>query len=160
MPPNTRQGRQEKARKPTLLDLADPKQILKFKNHQKLLQATNMSRSMKPAGKPEEISNRADDDREVVQAMDDSMASSVGDPVAWEPADPEMRALLRGYLKKYGLPTSREKTDDEDHYCICDGPADGRSMIECSNQKKCLKQWFHLECIGLNENDIPGVNST
>jgi len=160
MSPNTCQGRREKARKPAFLDLADPKQILKLKYHQRLLQVTNMSRSMKPARKSEEMSNRADDHLEVTQAIDDSTASPVEDLVEWEPADPEIRAKSRLFMKNYDIPAGLVKTDNEDHYCICDGPDDGRFMIECSNQKKCFKQWFHLECIGLNENDVSGANST
>ena len=46
--------------------------------------------------------------------------------------------------------------DEEELFCICLQPEGGRSMIECANGNHCLMTWFHLDCIGMNEDDIPG----
>ncbi|KAF2640669.1 hypothetical protein P280DRAFT_400217 [Massarina eburnea CBS 473.64] len=41
---------------------------------------------------------------------------------------------------------------DEPRYCTCDDVSYG-SMISCDNH--CDKEWFHLQCVGMTENDIP-----
>ncbi|KAF1951970.1 hypothetical protein CC80DRAFT_508328 [Byssothecium circinans] len=41
---------------------------------------------------------------------------------------------------------------DEPRYCYCDDISYG-SMISCDNH--CDKEWFHLECVGMTESDIP-----
>ncbi|KAK4634604.1 Chromatin modification-related protein [Fulvia fulva] len=43
--------------------------------------------------------------------------------------------------------TARGK--DEKGYCYCDGPDSGR-MLACDG-KDCKQQWFHFECIGIEE---------
>jgi len=57
---------------------------------------------------------------------------------------------------------------DEPRYCICDDVSFGQ-MISCDNnvsqsslvlltstdKHKCEKEWFHLECVGMAEKDIP-----
>lgn len=73
----------------------------------------------------------------------------------------------------------RKKTDEdstepleeidpnEPRYCICDDVSYGQ-MISCdnavsvltlysdmSNKLQCEKEWFHLECVGMTEKDIP-----
>lgn len=32
-------------------------------------------------------------------------------------------------------------------------------MIQCANEQRyCLKEWFHLECIGMAKEDVPPAN--
>ena len=38
---------------------------------------------------------------------------------------------------------------DEEVYCICKQVSYGE-MIACEN-KECLIEWFHMECVGLSE---------
>ena len=37
----------------------------------------------------------------------------------------------------------------EPMYCICQGPSDG-NMVACDNED-CEVEWFHFECMGLQE---------
>ncbi|KAF1970213.1 hypothetical protein BU23DRAFT_474884 [Bimuria novae-zelandiae CBS 107.79] len=41
---------------------------------------------------------------------------------------------------------------DAERYCICDDVSYG-SMILCDNH--CEKEWFHLECVGLKDGELP-----
>jgi hypothetical protein len=36
-------------------------------------------------------------------------------------------------------------------YCECNGFDNGTSMVKCDNGVMCLKQWFHMACIGMEE---------
>ena len=76
-----------------------------------------------------------------------------GDPRTWKFGQ-KTKELLQAYddfIAQENVPT-----DDEEHYCICSGADDGRPMIECSNGNHCLRNWFHLECIGMAQHEIPG----
>jgi hypothetical protein len=42
-------------------------------------------------------------------------------------------------------------------HCVCKLEAGG-DMIYCFNKNCQFGQWFHLECIGLSEDDIPEVS--
>ena len=50
--------------------------------------------------------------------------------------------------------------DDKELLCICFRPEDGRPMIECDNRGDCFLRWYHIECIGLNEDELPGEDGT
>ena len=39
-------------------------------------------------------------------------------------------------------------------YCVCHMERDDSMMVFCENPK-CKEKWFHIECIGLREDDIP-----
>ena len=80
-----------------------------------------------------------------------------GDPRNW-PFGGKTQELLQAYNKF--IPQENIPTDDEERYCNCFGSDDGRSMIECSNGSKCLMAWFHLECIGMAEDEIPSEKGT
>lgn len=40
---------------------------------------------------------------------------------------------------------------DEPRYCIC-GDVSWGPMIACDNEASCEKEWFHLSCVGLEDN--------
>lgn len=42
-------------------------------------------------------------------------------------------------------------------YCICQVKGDdGRQMIQCANGERwCLKEWYHLDCIGMAKEYVP-----
>jgi hypothetical protein len=35
--------------------------------------------------------------------------------------------------------------------CECNGVDDGTPMVQCDNGVMCLKQWFHMACVGMAE---------
>lgn len=78
-----------------------------------------------------------------------------GDPRTWKFGRMTIE-LLQAY--ENFIPRENVPTDDEEHYCSCSGADDGRPMIECSNGNHCLFNWFHLECIGMAQHEIPGDN--
>lgn len=47
-----------------------------------------------------------------------------------------------------------DTNSDEEIWCICRRPYEGRDMIECEH-KKCPYKWYHLDCIGLTQADVP-----
>jgi hypothetical protein len=65
-------------------------------------------------------------------------------------------------------PQEEDIDPDEPHYCICDDVSFG-GMISCdnnvstlrrrdntnTNDQQCEKEWFHLDCVGMTEKDIP-----
>ncbi|XP_053403746.1 uncharacterized protein LOC123554765 isoform X2 [Mercenaria mercenaria] len=49
-----------------------------------------------------------------------------------------------------------EETDADDcEYCICKEEIDDCTLIECENESCEFGQWFHLDCKGLDEDDLP-----
>ncbi|KAI9797332.1 MAG: hypothetical protein M1833_005511 [Piccolia ochrophora] len=36
-------------------------------------------------------------------------------------------------------------------WCYCRGPDDGSTMIACSNEDECVREWFHFRCTGLTQ---------
>lgn len=58
---------------------------------------------------------------------------------------------LREIEHNHSPPKIPVKTDAKPLYCICLTTEDeeGGEMIECSNGKNCLAQWFHTSCIGM-----------
>lgn len=53
--------------------------------------------------------------------------------------------------------TEEVSTDDVPSYCDCQIKGDdGLPMIQCANGERfCFKEWYHLECIGMEEDDVP-----
>lgn len=47
------------------------------------------------------------------------------------------------------LPLEEEIDPNEERYCLCDNISYG-TMIACDNEDNCDKEWFHLECVGLD----------
>jgi hypothetical protein len=43
--------------------------------------------------------------------------------------------------------SNREEASNGESYCVCGGPSGGQ-MIGCDDDN-CIKQWFHIECVGL-----------
>lgn len=65
-----------------------------------------------------------------------------------------VQELLDAYNAKF-VPEENLLADDEEHFCICNGPDDGRPMIECSNGRACVMNWFHLGCVGMGVDEVP-----
>lgn len=47
-----------------------------------------------------------------------------------------------------------EADSDQEIWCVCQRPYEGRDMIECEF-KSCPYKWYHLDCIGLAQKDVP-----
>ena len=59
------------------------------------------------------------------------------------------------FLKKHPI-HGEVLAEDEELVCICLEPKVGdRAMIKCGNGNSCRLQWFHLECLGMDRNDLP-----
>ena len=62
-----------------------------------------------------------------------------------------------------------EIDQDEERYCICDDVSYGSMIlcdnhvrtppaldcVSCANSFKCEKEWFHLDCVGLKDGELP-----
>lgn len=82
-----------------------------------------------------------------------------GDPRTWK-FDAKTQELLDACTKFIPRVQEPIPADDEVYFCICHGSDDGRAMIECSNGKACLMNWFHLECICMANNEVPDEEGT
>lgn len=49
--------------------------------------------------------------------------------------------------------TDRSSLSSESTRCVCNGTDDGRPMILCES----CKNWLHMPCVGLRDNNIPAV---
>lgn len=58
------------------------------------------------------------------------------------------------YMRRHPV-THAIPAEDQELFCICLEPEDGKPKIECANGRDCLRRWYHLECIGLKEDDLP-----
>ena len=66
--------------------------------------------------------------------------------------DRDIEATLRIIKEKYPLREEVE-AEGEELFCVCrkaDGEDEGE-MIECGNEARCLYQWFHTKCIGMEQ---------
>ena len=45
--------------------------------------------------------------------------------------------------------------EDQELFCLCMQPEDGKPKIECANGPECFLRWYHVECIGLTEETLP-----
>ena len=57
-----------------------------------------------------------------------------------------------GDLRKKAIATS---AGNRGPICVCFQPDDGRPKIECDNGEACLLRWYHIDCVGLTEGDLP-----
>ncbi|KFA55748.1 hypothetical protein S40293_01970 [Stachybotrys chartarum IBT 40293] len=73
-------------------------------------------------------------------------------------AAPRKKARATRKDKGQTVETEMEEVDDEGNpidpneprYCLCNRVSFG-TMIQCDNPESCKQEWFHLECVGLNE---------
>ncbi|KZZ95916.1 PHD finger domain-containing protein [Moelleriella libera RCEF 2490] len=92
----------------------------------------------------------------VVSTTNSGGSSAVGK----RKAAPRRKARATKREKGQGLETEMEEVDDEGNpidpeeprYCLCNRVSFG-TMIQCDNIDNCKQEWFHLECVGLE--DIP-----
>jgi hypothetical protein len=49
--------------------------------------------------------------------------------------------------------TDRSSLSTESTRCVCNGPDDGRPLVQCES---CSK-WSHIGCLGLSSNNLPPV---
>ncbi|KAL5394510.1 hypothetical protein PMIN06_008025 [Paraphaeosphaeria minitans] len=49
--------------------------------------------------------------------------------------------------------TDRSSLSNDTTRCVCNGSDDGRSMILCES----CRNWLHMPCVGLNDNNVPPV---
>ena len=68
-------------------------------------------------------------------------------PVSEWPFEPQTELAVRRILATYTFEVI--EVDEEELFCSCMGVDDGTPMIMCSNEEKCLRQWYHLRCIDL-----------
>lgn len=74
----------------------------------------------------------------------------------------DIEATMEVYFQKYGkdlqpfdFGDDSDDSDDKILMCICLKPDDGHGYIECCNGVKCMKQFFHLSCLGMSLFDVP-----
>jgi hypothetical protein len=46
-------------------------------------------------------------------------------------------------------PSGPRFAEDVELFCECNGIDDGTPMVKCDNGVYCLKEWFHMKCIGM-----------
>lgn len=144
------------------VDPDDPKQILKDRlvhQYQYLSESDTMAREVGKIDKSINDMTKAELLTPVADEQDENRASGkhlqppTGDPLTWK-FDPRTQELLDAYHAKFE-PEESLLADDVEHFCICNGPDDGRPMIECSNGRACLMGWHHLDCIGMGLDEVP-----
>jgi len=76
-----------------------------------------------------------------------------GPPVKDWVFDDKTSKQLKNYfafLRKNGCkPSGPRLAEEQEIYCECNGIDDGSPMIKCDNGTFCLKEWFHMACIGM-----------
>ncbi|GAB0131804.1 hypothetical protein EsDP_00000263 [Epichloe bromicola] len=90
----------------------------------------------------------------VVSTTNSGGSSAVGK----RKAAPKRKARATKKEKGQVLDTEMEEVDDEGtpidpdepRYCLCNRVSFG-TMIQCDNLDNCKQEWFHLECVGLDE---------
>ena len=95
-------------------------------------------------------------------------------PEGWDtrPLDPEIQKQLDLIQAKYPI-TEEVMAEEEELFCTCLKPEDGRKMIECSNKSDCRLWWYQLvhplshlwntstkypsyECMKMTDRENPG----
>lgn len=143
-------------------DRRDPKQLLKARHlnlcerlnevDQTTCEAGNMNKKIEDMGQGELLSAIADEgDKNGLFGK--NQKPPLGDPRSWK-FEGKLQELLDTYIEKF-VPEEPYLADNVERYCVCNGPDDGRPMIQCSNGPVCLMDWFHLECIGMQIDEIP-----
>ena len=143
-------------------DLHDPKQLLKAR-HLNLYEQLNevapiiseagkMNKKMGGVTQGELLSAIADED-DMNRPFWKSQKLPQGDPRTWK-FEGRLQELLDAYSAEF-VPEEPYLADDVERFCICNGPNDGRPIVQCSNRPACLMDWFHLECIGMHIDEIP-----
>jgi hypothetical protein len=159
MAPVTTPGKRVKASK---VDCQDPKQILKYRPFTQYQQSGEAGTMANEAGKMEkdiqdltkqELLSALPDEGDRNRSSGKHLQASLSDPLTWK-FDRRTQELLDAYHAKF-VPEENLLADDVEHFCTCNGPDDGRPMIECSNGRACLTNWFHLDCIGMGLNGVP-----
>jgi hypothetical protein len=64
--------------------------------------------------------------------------------------DPVLQRLRQRYGQEQDVPLFRLVAPSR-RYCECNGFDRGTPMVKCDNGLFCLKQWFHMACIGMEE---------
>jgi hypothetical protein len=114
--------------------------------------AIKVDKNIKDMTKQEILSALADQgDKNVSSGK--HLRAPPGDPLTWE-FDRRTRELLDAFHAIFE-PEENLAAEDVELFCTCNGPDDGRPMIECSNDSACLLKWFHLDCIGMGINEVP-----
>lgn len=83
---------------------------------------------------------------------------SLGGPPASEWVfDPDIQKALDNHTKwcdeHNAHPSGPVLADEGEIFCECNGKDGGTPMIKCDNGSTCLKEWFHMRCIGM---EAPG----
>jgi hypothetical protein len=159
MAPVTTPGEKVKASK---ADLSDPKQLLKARHLNLYEQLNKVDPLTGEAGK---MNKKMEDmtQGELLSAIADEgdknhlcgkyQKQFTDDPRTWK-FEGRIQELLNAYSAKF-VPEEPFLADDVERFCICNGPDDGRPMIQCSHSPACLMDWFHLECVGMQIDEIP-----
>jgi hypothetical protein len=143
-------------------DRRDPKQLFKARHlnlyerlnevDQTTCEAGNMNKKIEDMSQGELLSAIADEgDKNGLFGK--NQKPPLGDPRSWK-FEGKIQELLNAYIENF-VPEEPYLADNVKRYCICNGPDDGRPMIQCSNGPVCLMDWFHLECIGMHIDEIP-----
>jgi hypothetical protein len=76
-----------------------------------------------------------------------------GPPVSEWVFDPDIQQSLDNHNKwcdKHDAhPSGPRLAEEQEIYCECNGTDDGTPMVKCDNGSICLKEWFHMRCIGM-----------
>jgi hypothetical protein len=83
-----------------------------------------------------------------------SPATAPASKSVYDPRTAQKKAVDK-YLMDKPI-TQQGAAEGEELFCICFKPEDGRPKIECANGTECLLRWYHIECIGMTEESLPG----
>jgi hypothetical protein len=133
-----------------IFHLAQPKRCSKAET---MANKSNLDKNIKDMTKQEIMRALADQGDKNVSSGKHPLPPQ-GDPLTWE-FDGRTRELLDAFHATF-KPEENLVADDVELFCICNGPDDGRPMIECSNGSICPLKWFHLDCIDMDIDELPG----
>ena len=66
--------------------------------------------------------------------------------------------LVDEFMQKHPV-AGEVRAEDEELFCTCLQPANDRPMIACANGESCRLQLYHIECLGLTEEELRGSDS-
>jgi len=64
---------------------------------------------------------------------------------------------LKAWEDKHSKRAAKKEHKGAETYCDCKKPSDNRFMIACDAMKDGCLEWYHGDCVGVNEKKVPHV---